>query len=96
MALQKNKRFQHALAFNNIGCISESIAKSGLTLEQILVDIENEKAIENAVMKLHAENLVNQTIAKRLNIKQGKVRHIIKFDALGLTYRKVGKSTKHD
>ncbi|GAB4165871.1 MAG: hypothetical protein Tsb0033_27740 [Winogradskyella sp.] len=84
-------RFQNTVNFNNFGCIPEAIAKSGLTLEQILKDIKEEKETENSVMNLHQEGLSKETIAKRLNLKLSKVKHIIKFDSLGLSYRKVGK-----
>lgn len=85
-------RFQNTVKFNNCGCLPEAIAKSGLTLEQILNDINEEKEIENKVMNLHQEELSKETISKKLNLKLSKVKHIIKFDSLGLTYRKVGKS----
>lgn len=84
-------RFKETVKFNNCGCIPQAIAKSGLTLEQIRKDIKEEKEIENRVMNLHQEGLSKEAIAKRLNIKLSKVKHIINFDSLGLTYRKVGK-----
>lgn len=90
--MNTDKRFQNSISFNNCGCIPEAIAKSGLTLEQILKDIKEEKQIETNVMRLYKEGLSNHMISKTLNIKPYKVKHIIKFDSLGLSYRKVGKS----
>lgn len=69
----------------------EAISKSGLTIEQILEDIKKEKKIENDVMDMHGKNFSADFIAKELNLKPSKVKHIVKFDKRGLTYRKVGK-----
>ena len=84
------KRFQnHPLSFNNIGCIPYAIEKDGRTLDEILQDIKKEKEIENEVLSLYKKNYHYSTIAKKMNLTQGKVEHIIKFDNLGLSYRKI-------
>ena len=88
------KRFQHSLSFNNIGCIPLAIKKDGRTLDEIIQDIKNEKEIENQVLNLHKEHYHYSTIAKRLRLNIGKVKHIITFDELGLSYRKINNKSK--
>lgn len=62
------------------------------TLTDILNDIETEKSIELKVLKLSSKNPLwgIKRIGNHLNILPSKVSHILKFDALGLSYRKVG------
>ncbi|WP_299129360.1 hypothetical protein [uncultured Winogradskyella sp.] len=88
---QNPKRFQTPVTFGNHGCIPLAIIKSGLTLEQILKDIKRQKEIENKIMHLYNKNRTPGEISRLLKLKLSKVKHIIRFDSLGLTYRKVGK-----
>lgn len=86
----------HTTKFIKSSCLDQAIKQSGMTLEQILADIEKEKAIEEMVMELSKKHYHYETIARKVGISGGKVSHIIKFDALGLTYRKINQKQNHE
>lgn len=74
--------------------LSIAIAKDGRTLDQILEDVEKEKALELDVINLYyKKDWGIQRVATYLGITQAKVIHILKFDELGLSYRKINNKT---
>mgnify|MGYP000272653464 CR=1 FL=1 len=74
-------------------CIDKALFMIGKTREEILKDVEKEKKIENEVMEYYENGKSTYSIQKKMNIKLSKVKHIIQFDRLGLSYRKVGKKS---
>lgn len=75
-------------------CIQHAIAKDKRSIKEILQDIEREKQIELDVLKLHNQSIGKYAIANKLDIKPSKVAHIIKFDKLGLSYRKINDASR--
>lgn len=80
-----------SITFTNKNCLFEAIQKDGRTIDQILKDIEKEKQLELKVIELKSrkEYWGNRRIASHLGIKISKVNHILRFDELGLSYRKI-------
>lgn len=78
--------------FTNVNCLFHAIQKDGRTLDQIIEDVKKEKALELEV--IHLNDSKNGTwsygrLARFLKVPESKVKHILKFDALGLSYRKL-------
>lgn len=81
------------LKFTNKNCLFHAIQKDGRTIEQILKDIEKEKALELDVLKLYyKKDWGTRRVASYLGVTEMKVKHIINFDELGLTYRKINNT----
>jgi len=88
--MARSERFKNNLKFIK-GNIPEAINKDGRTLTEILEDIKTEKQIEKDVIKLNDKGQSYLNISRILKIKLSKVKHILKFDALGLSYRKLSE-----
>lgn len=86
--------------FTTVNCLFNAIQKDGRTLDQIIEDVRKEKAIELEVMNIHELNpkwgnkriLIHLANFKNINITTTKISDIIKFDKLGLSYRKINSS----
>lgn len=87
----KTKVFNQPNQLTNLGCLPLAVLKDGRTLQQIIDDISNEKILESRVMRLHNSGFGIAHIATKCKITTGKVKHIINFDKLGLSYLKLNK-----
>jgi len=85
-----NRSFLESVKITSVGCIPQAILKNNLNLKQIKIDVKAEKIKENRVIQLSNNGFSDHNIAKQLGLKLSDVKHIISFDKLGLTYRKVG------
>ena len=91
---KKGKEYMSKTLLTKNNCIGVAIYKSGKSLAQILNEINQEKKLENKVIKLHTQGRGLFYISSKLNITRGRVQSIIKFDKIGLSYRKVGQKNR--